>query len=194
MITKLQIINEAIKAVGLAPVASMDSKLPSFLKALSTFEHINGEVQSKGWWFNDHIKTLNPGSDGQIVVPQYATSIQVEDRPEIVMRGNRLYNIIDSVHTFNGPVTGRIIETLPIEVVPPSMRYYISIRTKLAHYVDEDGGDPKLSVYMQAHEKAEAIVKAEDLKFRQLTSKDGKTYIGSKWPHSRSTRVNKVRG
>lgn len=191
MITKLQIINEAIKAVGLAPVASIDSKLPSFLKALSTFEHINGEVQSKGWWFNDHIKTLNPGPDGRIVAPQYATSVQVYDRPEIVIRGQTLYDISKSTDQFDGPVTGRIIETLPIEAVPPSMRYYISMRTKLAHYVDEDGGDPKLSIYMEAHQRAEAVVKAEDLKYRQITSKEGKTYIAAKWPHTKPNRVRR---
>lgn len=185
MVTKLKLVNEAIQAVGLAPVTSIDSTHPSFRKALAKFDYVNAMVQSAGWWFNDYYTTLTPGTDGTIVVPQFATSIEVKGKPNFIIRGNRMYDHDTRSDQFSGPVEARVIKTLPIEEVPPSIRFYIGARTKLEHYVDEDGGDPKLTMYNQAAELAYARAHAEDLRHRQLSSQEGDTFASAKYPHIR---------
>ena len=190
MLTELNIINDAIRAVGMAPVASMDSKLPAFINAKTTFEKVLTEQQLRGWWYNDFNIVLSPGTDNRITVPQYAGSVSVFGMPHVVVRGNELFDLTTRSNQFDKPLRARVIEVLPIGSVPPRMRAFIAARTKLTHYVDEDGQDPKLTMYANADQIAEAQVVAEDLRYRQRSLEDQQTFVAAKWPY---TKVNKVR-
>ena len=189
MLTQLEIINDAIKGVGLAPVSSIDSKLPSFLKAKATFDRVNSEVQLRGWWFNDYERTLQPNTQGKIIVPQYAQSAYIADRPMVVIRGSTLYDHAADTDVFSGPLRARIVTLLPIEMVPAVARNYIAARTKLAHYIDEDGQDPKLTTYTNAMTEAEFRLVAHDTRNRQVSSQESTQKLSMKYPTSRSIRV-----
>ena len=80
------------------------------------------------------------------------------------------------------------MEVLPFELLPGPARNYVAALTKLKHFVDEDGVDPKLTVYTREAAIAEAKFKAEHLRHEDLnyfSGEAGKT----KYPYTRQIKV-----
>lgn len=191
MLTKLEAINECLAAVGIAPVSSIDSKHPAYLKAARKFDTVLKKVQSnggKGWWYNRSIQKLTPALDGTVTVPQYAIVCESDQYPMYIVRGNRLYDRSTRNYVIKNESYYRLVEALPYEEVPNVAREVIWTRAKYEYYVDEDGTEPKLSLYLRDKERAEYALHAEHLRHEDVNHFDG-TAGYSKYPYTRRLPV-----
>lgn len=122
--------------------------------------------------------------DGEVIIPQYAVIVENTAYPNYVIRGNRLYDRDTGSYAIDGDHEYRIVEALPFEALPAPARAFVSARTKFKHFVDEDGTEPKLSIYGREVAIAEALFKAEHLRHEDLNyfaGEAGKT----KYPYAK---------
>jgi hypothetical protein len=188
MLTKLQIINDALSAVGLSHVASEDSQHPAYLKAKTAFEFVNVIIQSESWWYNRSWRVLTRDPEGHVTIPQNAVVVENTSYPNIIVRGTQLYDRDTGSIVIDGDYQYRIVEVLPIEQVPGVARNYIAAATKLKHFIDEDGNDPKLSMYRQELLQAEGKFKAEHLRHEDLNYFSGEAGR-TKYPYATVMKV-----
>jgi hypothetical protein len=191
MLTRLEAINECLSSVAIAPVSSIDSQHPAFLKAARKFNVVAKKVQSnggKGWWYNRSFVTLTPALDGTVTIPQYAVVCECPNFPQYIVRGNRLWDrskrsfVIDTAEEY------RIVEALPYEEIPDVAREAIWTRAKYEYYVDEEGSQPKIELYMREKDMSQAQLVAEHLRHEDVNLFDG-THGRYKYPHTRRLPV-----
>ncbi len=167
MITKLDMINAAIAAVGLAAVASVDSQHPTARRAVECLERENATLQSEGWYFNQYTRVLNPQVNGEIVVPLGAILFSPDD-PQYQVRGNRMFDTRNATYTISKTLCGRIVELLDPEDLPAIARLALRDQLVSRFYIDEDGTDPKLSMYNNRYATSLARLQAENLKHQKI--------------------------
>lgn len=187
MLTELEIINEGLAAAGFARVGSLDSKHPAFRRAKNSFDIINTGIQARGWWFNRYVRTLTPDAEGKIVLPQHALVVDTEGS-KYIERGR--YLIDGSTGSFNigQNVCARIIEKLPVDVIPAPAQLFVAASVKFSFYADESGNEPKLSLYAQLAAQAENKLRVEHLKHENVNYFDGLSGSAVRYPHAHSSR------
>ena len=181
MLTRLEAVNECLSSVGIAPVSSIDSKHPAFLKANRKLALVGKTIQSnggKGYWYNRSFVTLTPASNGEVVVPQYAVVCECENFPQYIVRGNRMYNRDTRSFTIDTAEQYRIIEVLPYEEIPKVAQEAIWTKAKYEYYLDENGVEPKLSTYRDAAMIAYSQLAAEHLRHEDVNHFNGAAAYG----------------
>lgn len=132
--TELEAINTMLSVIGEAPINTLEGALPADADiARRILEEVSREVQAKGWYFNtERNYPLLPNEEGEIVLPRNATHVDVSlgwnPGLEVVLRGQRLYNLTDHTFKFTGKVYVDIVFLLPFEELPQTARHYITIR------------------------------------------------------------------
>lgn len=163
--TELDVINQMLASVGLAPVATENSTHPSYRKAKLKLDQVNRDIQTKGAWYNRSQTTLNPTSDGQIYVPQYAVYVNpINPKDKLVIRGQRLYDTATRSYNIGRSVLVKLIEVLPFQELPEPAKNFISCSAIHRFYVDQGGQEPKLSEYRNERILANVAYKQEELR------------------------------
>ena len=177
MLTKLDIINAMLASTGTAPLTSNDTQHPFFIKASNKLAIINTEIQSKGWWFNRAIRTLNPDVSGHIVLPSNTLSADPVDRSkQYVIRGNKLYDLPNATNFIGAPVKVWFVDLVEIADLPPSAAEYLKAAAVASFYLDEDGNALKVNEYNRAVAAAFVGFKGENLKNADVNWFDGVSY------------------
>ena len=167
MLTKLDVINAALAAVGLKPALSLDTQHPTVVKALAAYNRAYLRFLSKGWYFNEYCRTFTPNTAGEIIVPTCAITINF-DSEYYTVRNTRVMDTRTGLFVFTGPVTGKIIEYIDLPDVPAIARTYFSDLFTYLFFLDENGGEPKLSNYRNNATISEAVLSAEDMKHKNV--------------------------
>lgn len=172
MITKLNIINSMLSAVGDDPVTSPDSQYPAAITANAALDRIDVEMQSKGWWFNrDYGVTLSATVAGEVIVPSTALEVIPTTDIPVIQRGTRLYN--NALHTFviGEAVVVNMVSQLPIDQLPEVAKIYLMAKAIHRFYVDDDGDTEKMSQYLREVNVAWLALQQEHLKQLKLNAK-----------------------
>ncbi len=188
MRSKLDVVNDALSAVGFQRVASLDSRYPAFVKALNVYERVSNTVQMTGWWFNRSQITLNPDNNGKILVPSKAAAVVPSDS-RYSLRDRYLYDLKERTDVIGKSVSCTIIETLDHEDVPPTAMEYIARRTVYEHYLDEEGGEPKLTRYERAAMVAWQRLKQEELRHTKVNFLNAKSVQGMTRRYGQKLRI-----
>lgn len=188
MRTKLSTINEALSAVGLQRVTSLDSRYPAFVKALAVYERVSQEVQEKGWWFNRSSVVLSPNTNGQVLVPAKSVVV-IPENSRYVLRDRFLWDTETRTDILNTTVRAVLIEMLDFEDLPPSAATYIAKRTVYEHFLDEEGTEPKLTRYERAAMGAWASLKQDELKHAKPNRLDSLSIRGMTRNYGQRLRV-----
>lgn len=165
MLTKLEIVNAALAAVGLKSVLSLDTAHPTVVKALQCYNRVYDSFLAKGWYFNEYYREFLPNVDGEIVVPTGAITINFGTTRYIV-RGNRVIDSTTGLPYVGTSLTGEFIEQLEVTDIPPIARTAFKDEYVYRFYLDENGIEPKLSSYMQSAMLSKAELVSEDLKHK----------------------------
>lgn len=188
MRTKLSAINEALSAIGMNRVAALDSQYPAFIKALAVYERVSQEIQEKGWWFNRSTVTLNPNTEGQILVPAKSVVV-IPECSRYVLRGRYLWDAEERTANIGVPVSAIIIELLEFDDLPPSAAAYVTKRTVYEHFLDEEGAEPKLTRYERAAMNAWAGLKQDELKHAKPNFLEARSIREMTRPYGQKLRV-----
>lgn len=170
MPTTLDIINDMLEGIGMAPVASTATTHPAVRKAMVRFNRVNTDMQARGGWYNESIVTLQPTASGDIYLPQAAVHASPQDIRDnnIVIRGNRLFNKETRSYNIGRPVKVKLIEVLPFDDLPAIVQDYIGARAVYEFYLGRGGGGEKLAEYKEAMQEALVVYQREDLKNRTV--------------------------
>lgn len=132
-LTKLEAVNQILRAIGEQPVSSRASGLDDAESAEAVLDDTSAEVQAKGWHCNtDYNYKLTPNSSNRIPVPATALWLDttgVSARLNVTERklsGTRhLYNVDEQTFTFTSPVYVDIIWKIDFEDLTVHLQNYI---------------------------------------------------------------------
>lgn len=146
MNTRLDAINDMLAVNGEAPVTSEDSNDPAAVQASRKLNKISRTIQSRGWWFNTEVMTLNHSTGtGDVVVPQNALSVDPVDADStLVKRGNRLYDKEKNTYNIGEGVKCNMVLQLPVGDLPQQAYDYIVAKAIADYYRDDDGDVQKV--------------------------------------------------
>lgn len=158
--TMLGAVNELLTAIGTVPVNTLDAPGSSDVAiAKDTVESVQMEVLSQGWWFNtEYARSFSP-TGNEINLPSNiisarpsrgTTTVSPETR-QFVVRDGKLYNPIDSTHTFSTSVRADVIASMDFSHMPESARRYITVRAARV-FQTKVLGDEQLGVFTAQHE------------------------------------------
>ena len=164
--TELETINKMLSAAGLAPVADMNTQHPSYKRAKLILDDVSRTVQMQGYWFNRAVVTLRRDIDGYVVAPAQATHVNTISTvdADVVLRGNKLYDLVNRTYIFDRDIECNIVEVLDFELLPTPVAAYVAARAVHEFYLAQGGQDPKLSEYRNLRAIAEIDFKKEALK------------------------------
>lgn len=175
MLTNLVIINDMLAATGTAPVADANTAHPAYRKAHNKLTKEDMLFQARGWWFNRAQRTLKPDITGQVILPSNTLSADpVDTSKNYVIRGGKLYDMTEGTATIGVDVEVEITERVSIGDLPPEAQLYLQAAAVYTFYLDENGGEPKLSSYARARAVAWAA-----LMQAQLTNSDVNFFNGA---------------
>lgn len=177
MLTKLEIINDMLASTGTAPVSAASTRHPAYLKALNKLEKVSRVMQGRGYWFNKSVRTLNPNTAGEIILPSTTLHADpVDTRITYTIRGGKLYDLANGTSVIGAPVKIVFIEQLDVEDMPPAAQNALQAHAVYTYFVDADGKDPKLSEYRNTAGQAAATLRGEQLRHSDVNFFNGSTW------------------
>lgn len=172
MTERLEIVNAALAATGVAPVSTYDSQHPDVAPVDVVITKVSKQVQLRGWWFNkDYKLSLSPDSNGRVTLPSTTLAVDPSDSTSpYVRRGKYLYDPV--AHTFNigKDVEVDIVFLLDIDELPESAGSYILEKVVHEFYVNDDGDLGKAAKIEQRAYSAWIALKAEELNNSDVNS------------------------
>lgn len=141
--TELEAINEMLRAIGEAPVSSIDTGNSDVTTALDLLRSHSRRVQALGWHFNTERETIIiPDGNGYLNVPSNALKIDAsgyQAYQDVIQRGTKLYDKENKTFVFTGSITVDIVVGLDWDELPESARAHIIALAGL-EFVDTDIG------------------------------------------------------
>lgn len=141
--TELEAINEMLRAIGEAPVSTIDTGNSDVTTALDLLRSHSRRVQAMGWHFNTEREyIITPDGNGYLNVPSNALKIDATGDSasvDVIQRGTKLYDKGNKTFVFTEPVTVDMVVGLGWDELPESARAYIISLAGL-EFVDTDIG------------------------------------------------------
>lgn len=119
--TELAAVNTIIYIIGESPVNSLTATTNvDVIHARTLLNQESRKLQDKGWTYNiDENGVLTPDAfSGQIVWKPTWLRVISEGGTPYVNRGGLVYDRINKVNTFAGPLTVTLIEEIPFDELP----------------------------------------------------------------------------
>ena len=142
--TELEAVNAILLATGESPVNALTNEFDDGYLARTLLTEETRRAQLYDWGFNtDEDYPLTRAADGFVYLPRGTFRVVVFDKPEYVMRGNRIYDKSNRTFTFpaSTTITANILRTyLPFEYLPDALKLYIVTRAG-RRFQDQMGGD-----------------------------------------------------
>lgn len=141
--TELEAINEMLRAIGEAPVSTIDTGNSDVTTALDLLRSHSRRVQALGWHFNTERDTIIiPDGNGYLNVPSNALKIDAsgyQAYQDVIQRGTKLYDKENKTFVFTESITVDIVVGLDWDELPESARAHIIALAGL-EFVDTDIG------------------------------------------------------
>ena len=127
--TELEAVNILLTTIGEAPVNTLTgNQVTDVTIANQVINEGSREVQSMGWHFNTEYNVpLTPDISNQIPSPANVARIDSKDY-DIVIRENKLFNLLDRTYTFNSKILADIVYFQDFLVLPEIAKKYITAR------------------------------------------------------------------
>lgn len=173
---ELDAVNMALLNAGESPVSTLDgTPNVNAIQSRQVLWDSSRDVQLEGWHFNTEynfkLETTRP-RPGIIPVPENALRVDVSpyyEQPrdyittDIIMRGDRLYDLKNHTDRFSHDVYVTIVYYLPFEQLPEAARYYVAIKAARRLRQSITGGDDGMGSISQLDEnRARASLMRED--------------------------------
>jgi len=166
--SKLDAVNSMLAAIGQSPVNSLDQSTVDVASALQFLDKASREVQTEGWKFNteqEYALTIN--NDGEIPLADNVAAVSLDpflyptSTYNVVIRGNRLYNMIGSTFEFTASLTGKAVLLLDWDDLPEHVRSYVLLRARREFQNDFQGSDSANAV--QSRDELQAFIKMKKM-------------------------------
>ena len=177
MLTELDVVNEMLSAVGMAPVTAQDTRHPSYNKASNKLRTVMNKVQNLGLWFNTTYPTLRKNTAGEIILPAGTLHCDpTNTKINAAKRGSKLFNLDKQNFVFDADVKVKLVVQLGFRDLPETAKQYIKDSARYEYYLDEDGTEPKLSNLREAQNVAWVVFYRDHLRNRDTNYFRGPNY------------------
>lgn len=166
--TKLDIVNDILRAMGLRSVDTLDTARADVNEAIRAADAALRSVLSRGWWFNTASVTLQPDVSGNIYVPASVIALTTKQPVNGVIRGQRLFNLSAGTFAWTGAVDARVRYTVEVEDMPPSVASLVSLRAQVDTQIGLDGDSTKTRQLTEQLRRAEIDAVADDTHARRF--------------------------
>lgn len=167
MLTRLDIINAMMRAIGGRPFLANQTSHPQYQKANQLLEEVEATVQQMGWWFNTEVREFTRNTDGEVKLPTNTVRADVVDgNIDYVQRGNRMYDKVKATFCLDYDPHLRITQVLDFDLTPMVFRDYVKARCRYEMFLDTGGADPRLSSLRRDRDMCWEKLYAEELRNR----------------------------
>lgn len=145
--TQLDVCNDMLATLGEAPLNTLEDGHPLIPAMVRAISMANWREQSKAWWFNRELTTLNPDNAGVIYLPSDTIRVDPSNPAlDYVQRGRKLYQPYapptQDKYKFTSPVECWLVRCLPFEDLPAAAQTYVAYSAHLDFQRGYDG-DPQ---------------------------------------------------
>ncbi|SEN67969.1 hypothetical protein SAMN05216227_102045 [Pseudorhodobacter antarcticus] len=177
MLTELEIVNDMLAATGTAAVSTANTSHPAYKKAYNKLVKEARVMQGKGWWFNRSVRMYRPNVAGEVILPSTTLNADpTNTNLKYVVRGGKLYSMSSGSHVIGHEVEVDVIEFVPIADMPPTAQAYLQAHAVYMFYLDENGGEPKLSSYLRLVQDSRAAIMRDQLQNSDVNFFKGASY------------------
>jgi len=157
-----------LATTGTAQLSASDTRHPSYQKADDILRDVLEEFSTMELWFNTSLRTLQPNTDGKVLIPSNTiTCDPVDTTKNYVIRGQYLWDNGKYTDEINESVECIVIVELDVDDLPPSAYQFIRAKARYEYYLDSDGSKSKLDNYSYL-----AQVKADELAIQNIRLQD----------------------
>ena len=175
--TELDAVNMALTNAGEGPVSTLEDTLNvNALQSRKMLMDSSRDVQIEGWHFNtEYGVKLEVARPAPNIVPVPKNALRCDVSPhgkgarqylerDIVMRGDRLYDLKAHTDRFDEDVYCTITYLLPFEALPETARWYIAVKAARRFRQSVTGGDDGMgSITAQDESRARNTLMREDV-------------------------------
>lgn len=130
-------INEILQSLNQPPLDVADAVEDIYSATIidSEIDIAKRKVLSQGWSFNEYSISLQPNTEGYIVIPQTYLSVDSETE-NIVVRDWKLFNLDDLTYIFDTAQEVTVIEDIPFDDLPFHIANYVIQMASLKSYIN----------------------------------------------------------
>ena len=163
----LTAVNQILSMLGEAQVTSVDAQHSTVYKILTAIETHKRLLLEPGWWFNQSVVTMYPGTDSTMEAPIDALYMNdTENNFLLTTRDNMLFNVSDNTEFFTLPVKLFCTFNLAFEDLPICAATVVVCRAGIEVYSNDLGVDPLVQRYQQ--DAAQSYVELQRLHLRSM--------------------------
>ncbi|GEM_PF-3175039 len=188
-LSKLDVVNDMLAALGETPVNDLSSGHPLVGAAVRMIGTANSREQAKAWWFNKELVTLSPDDNGAIWLPNDTIRVDpTKTTLHYVQRGRRLYQpyaraSVDK-YKFTRPVTCWLVRLLPFEELPAPAQLLVSYSAQLDFMKSYDADQDKYAAVQALKREALIMLNAEHTRNQNANLLRNATVRASRAPQS----------
>jgi hypothetical protein len=189
--TELEAVNTILSLMGEAPVNSL---VPPYTQDTANARRMlleaSKSVQAEGWKFNsEEDYTLSQDADGEIQLPSNALSVDCDQETafDLVVRGNRLYDLKDHTFTIGQNVKAEMVWMFPFDELPECARQYILIvaARRNQHRFVGSGEQHQYSAVDEGRARAVLMNEQAQTADANILNDPTMAYISRRWMHRR---------
>lgn len=137
--TRIDAINQALTYIGVNTVASLDDPVRQDVIATEqTLDEVLKHVATQSNFHNVYEEvTLTPDSEGFIYVSDDIYNVELVDdaATQVIIKGDRVYNITDKTFVFNSPTKFEVQYYLDFDDLPEVVKIYVVMSTARRVYL-----------------------------------------------------------
>lgn len=175
----LRAVNEILPKLGERPVTSLEAKSPTLGVILPQIECEIALCLAPGWWFNTAYNVdLFPDSEGNLMVPEDTVSFFAnKSQRDVVVRGERFYDLVTRSYVFTEKVTGTLIQTMEFGDLPENAARFVLYSAMVTIYATDIGMEQVVQLWSQYAQQAKAQMEQEHLRHRGYSVKQSPRYM-----------------
>lgn len=129
--------------MGERPINALTDPHPWKGAAQGKLSEASHSIQSRGWWFNLELLTLEPNIvDSYIYLPGDALDVRTQSSM-YVARNGRVFNLDGGTYEFTDSVDIELVREIPFEDLPGPAQSYVEAAAVLNFQKDYDGDTAK---------------------------------------------------
>lgn len=126
--TRIEAINEMLSLIGVNTVASLDDPVrQDAIAAEQTLDEVLKHIATQSYFHNIYEKvTLTPDTDGFIYISDDIYNVELVDDAitQVIIKGDRLYNLTDKTFEWSGPKKFEVQYYLEFTDLPEVIKRY----------------------------------------------------------------------
>jgi hypothetical protein len=162
-------INDMLAYLGESPLDPTDpdyTEHPLYASALRVLDTSSIKVQSRGWWFNDRVATLEPVADA-IVIPNTYISVAIVGwgrYADYTVRDGALFDLTNNTAVITSSLRAWIRELIPFAELPQTAAAYVAAHAATRFVRTYDGDRGKLADVKEDEASAYILFNADHIR------------------------------